>query len=402
MKKVLIALFAIAALLCTAQVARASDVFLSPAPESDWSWEIFHIQDLSYRDYVEVSISGRLGEDVDTADIVTLTANGGDFEESSDVSSDFVTNVLCDGVPPTEFDEDGEVVCAGATSYAFVATVSIKRDSYSNALFIKFEYDGEESPEIAVPGLFVDLSDDHVTRIIEMADGKFQLQVGASHESIRDHIALYEITSDGEEKIDDAVISVTPRYTGVFDGESYEDNSPYLVSVTFAGPVGAMNRTWYFKSINAKSKDLSFCDSLEGFKSEHPSACMKLQLSMMEYYPYFPDNESVDDTDGDGVIDDDDNCPDDANPDQADTDADGIGDVCDDTDDSIDDDPIFSDDGATTDVVSGDTDLLHAWEMQGNGFSSCSLTPYAAGSGSTALILAIMFAPILITRLRRK
>jgi PKD repeat protein len=38
------------------------------------------------------------------------------------------------------------------------------------------------------------------------------------------------------------------------------------------------------------------------------------------------------DTDGDGVCDADDNCPDDANADQADADEDGIGDVCDDDD----------------------------------------------------------------------
>ena len=38
-----------------------------------------------------------------------------------------------------------------------------------------------------------------------------------------------------------------------------------------------------------------------------------------------------DDGDGDGVADGDDNCPDDANADQADADQDGVGDVCDDT-----------------------------------------------------------------------
>lgn len=37
------------------------------------------------------------------------------------------------------------------------------------------------------------------------------------------------------------------------------------------------------------------------------------------------------DMDGDGVCDNDDNCPNNANPDQTDTDGDGIGDVCDDT-----------------------------------------------------------------------
>ena len=40
------------------------------------------------------------------------------------------------------------------------------------------------------------------------------------------------------------------------------------------------------------------------------------------------------DTDGDGVNDDDDNCPDDSNPGQTDTDLDGAGDACDDDDDN--------------------------------------------------------------------
>ncbi len=45
---------------------------------------------------------------------------------------------------------------------------------------------------------------------------------------------------------------------------------------------------------------------------------------------YFPNFEATcADTDGDGVCDDDDNCPDDANADQADLDGDGVGDVCD-------------------------------------------------------------------------
>ena len=45
-----------------------------------------------------------------------------------------------------------------------------------------------------------------------------------------------------------------------------------------------------------------------------------------------PDSEE-NDSDGDGVIDDCDNCPDDQNPDQTDTDGDGMGDACDDDDD---------------------------------------------------------------------
>ena len=47
------------------------------------------------------------------------------------------------------------------------------------------------------------------------------------------------------------------------------------------------------------------------------------------------------DKDGDGVTDDNDNCPDDANPDQDDADSDGIGDVCETTDSAFCDDVLF-------------------------------------------------------------
>ncbi len=46
------------------------------------------------------------------------------------------------------------------------------------------------------------------------------------------------------------------------------------------------------------------------------------------------ESDGIPDSDGDGVADPDDNCPDDANPGQEDFDMDGIGDVCDDNDDN--------------------------------------------------------------------
>jgi hypothetical protein len=51
----------------------------------------------------------------------------------------------------------------------------------------------------------------------------------------------------------------------------------------------------------------------------------------------------VDDTDGDGIPDDVDNCPDVANPDQADADGDGIGDVCESVQEDLDGDGIPDD-----------------------------------------------------------
>jgi hypothetical protein len=65
------------------------------------------------------------------------------------------------------------------------------------------------------------------------------------------------------------------------------------------------------------------------------------------------DDES--DGDGDGILDNEDNCPNTANPDQADFDDDGLGDICDDDDDNdgiLDDDDAFpmSDTGPTVSI----------------------------------------------------
>ena len=62
------------------------------------------------------------------------------------------------------------------------------------------------------------------------------------------------------------------------------------------------------------------------------------------------------DTDGDGVADNSDNCPNDANADQADGDSDGLGDACDDTDDNV--------------ISGGDAGLGDALYMS-NGCAAC-------------------------------
>lgn len=326
MKKLFIGLMAVMALVCVSQVSQAEgpvleveesmihdsirnadiyqealipQVFLEPDQDSDWEWHIFHIQDISYKDHVDILVSGRVKMDLEVDDIVTLITKLGPFVESSDVSSNFYINELCDGVPPTQFDENGEVVCDGETSFSFVATVEVKRTTYSRALLLKFEYNRDESPELSVC-----------------------------------------------------------EYYNELNGTDYVCSAFAVVNPGLHGEV------------------------------------------------YVPLTEP--DTDGDGVTDVDDNCPDDVNTDQADLDGDGIGDACDPVDDLdggvvVDDDPSDADGGfITTDVVPGGPSLGSSMEMQGNGFGGCALTPGGAGSSSAALILALMFAPVLITRIRRK
>ena len=79
------------------------------------------------------------------------------------------------------------------------------------------------------------------------------------------------------------------------------------------------------------SLDLGDLDGLAGraFQSLEIEADAALGHWLVRPVP-----DPVSDTDGDGVVDQDDNCPADTNPNQADADSDGVGDACDDDDDN--------------------------------------------------------------------
>jgi hypothetical protein len=85
---------------------------------------------------------------------------------------------------------------------------------------------------------------------------------------------------------------------------------------------------------------------------------------------------SIPDADDDGIADDIDNCPDDANPDQNDTDDDGIGDVCDDCTD-VDEDTYCLE----VDDCNDDNDAIHpgADEVCNGIDDNCDTTPDTGG-----------------------
>lgn len=92
------------------------------------------------------------------------------------------------------------------------------------------------------------------------------------------------------------------------------------------------------------------------------------------------------DRDGDGVLDMDDNCPDDANADQADYDGDGVGDVCDDDDDNdgcadVDDDHPMSNLEATVIIDGCDSGVPNSLITCGSNMSDL-IADCAAGASN--------------------
>ena len=183
----------------------------------------------------------------------------------------------------------------------------------------------QDEPEIAGVNLF-DASD--------VNDSPVEINLDNPGHGV---IGLSMYICDEEDYLSLMRCEITERTTGYMCRASEEDNgccSVMLFSMTGAvieegtGPIFTLQ---YVVADDAPSGE---CRTLTTENAEATDAngdLLQVISSQGEYC--FAGEAAVEDSDGDGVADDDDNCPGISNPDQTDSDEDGIGDVCDDCDD---------------------------------------------------------------------
>ncbi len=104
-------------------------------------------------------------------------------------------------------------------------------------------------------------------------------------------------------------------------------------------------------------------------------------VSTLEFVPPDPCAGLGGDTDGDDVCDDDDNCPDVANPEQTNSDGDGLGDACDNCPDVVNPDQADSDSDGVGDLCDNCPSEANPdqWDVDGDGAGDlCDICPAAA------------------------
>lgn len=132
---------------------------------------------------------------------------------------------------------------------------------------------------------------------------------------------LPSISSDGRYVVFPTRITKLSTYTTLYDLSVYD-----LQTDTISNLFGGINQYFYYSSISGDGSSIAF---------EIPSSAMfPGSGDIVRAFVYGSYDYVSHDTDNDGILDDEDNCPAIANADQADNDGDGQGDVCDADDDA--------------------------------------------------------------------
>jgi Tol biopolymer transport system component len=134
--------------------------------------------------------------------------------------------------------------------------------------------------------------------------------------------------------------------------------------------------------------------------TDHDGLTNLRESGFPKYSGIIPTDPTNPDTDGDGVIDGGDNCPRDANPDQADFDADGKGDVCDPDDDN---DGLFDfEDPYPLDPANG-AGTAPSGAQPGDGGTGTSISGGGGGAvGVIDLLLLLVLLPVRRSGSRRR
>ena len=148
-------------------------------------------------------------------------------------------------------------------------------------------------------------------------------------------------TVNGVYRLVFAIDTLSYAYIETGNEDYYNWAKNLFLDFTYYGPNGGWNQPVDTADPNSKSIINFYLSAYPGSLSKN-HGCMGRFGYVFPYIEAHAGNNVSDDTDGDGIEDDIDNCPLISNQDQTDTDGDGVGDVC----DNCSDDPNKTDPGA--------------------------------------------------------
>ena len=155
------------------------------------------------------------------------------------------------------------------------------------------------------------------------SDGTYELRLATRSGSSWTHETLYSGATGGIQSIDTEVADGTIHVIFDHGSGSSDDFRPVYVAKELPGGTPRSQRV-----SDSGFTETAFVSMAYGSSAIHISYSHNRQ--MLKYIRI----NTGDDSDGDGIPDAEDNCPNDSNADQADWDEDGMGDVCDDDDDN--------------------------------------------------------------------